>query len=831
MKKIFKNSLCILLLALAVAVTQIPADFAEADSRSTSSDADFQMNGTTLVKYTGTAQVVSVPASVSVIGEEAFANHPEMEAVLFNGKNLEKIDYRAFAGCSSLTELKLPDSIEEIGNGAFADCENLQTVSVGEGFRKLGIGVFAGCKLLHTFKIPKENPFFVMKDDCLCDKDLQKIYFMLPASTRNSYTMPASVADIAAYAFADCKHLETIIMSSSITGIPDYAFAGCGSIKNISIPYSVTQIGIKAFADCIALSDITVPETVKTIHETAFDGCRRLTVNAPEGSVAASFYEKWQEKNEVEYEDTGDYSEVNEDDPFNQISNDQAGDDREVGNILGSSYVVAGQAFVFMETSVEEANSSVVYENNYEKSTIIPKYTVTEEGRVVNQAYYRSQNLSEYTFPKITAIGEFSYARSNLKKAVIPNGVTSIGYGAFYHCEELTDVRIPVTVTEIAPKAFEKSAWLADWLSGEEEDFLIVGDGILLAYRGMQKNVVIPEGVKRIAPEVFAEQKYIETVTLPESLSEIGEGAFYKCSALTVVDGGENLTKIADRAFAGCPVSGMHIGEKVESLGLASFDFTLTDLPLEERYLVLESGNKLPETSYEKSAERLSAESYRTESLKGVEYILFAETGEQKNINGNDAEERSASIETDNQTGSLKNLHIDLKAEGGYIFTATDAEDKYTDIKKAYRDVFQTELQDYDELCVDFTLTDKKQDIPVTRFGKEDLQVFVTLPDSFSYADLRIFTLDSDGQLENVNYSKNGCEVSFYVNHLSAYAFVNLGDVNIYGQESVHTNQAVFTSLHKLDESPDTGDFLHPKWFLALGLGGLAVAIYFWKKK
>ena len=68
MKKIFKNSLCILLLALAVAVTQIPADFAEADSRSTSSDADFQMNGTTLVKYTGTAQVVSVPASVSVIG-------------------------------------------------------------------------------------------------------------------------------------------------------------------------------------------------------------------------------------------------------------------------------------------------------------------------------------------------------------------------------------------------------------------------------------------------------------------------------------------------------------------------------------------------------------------------------------------------------------------------------------------------------------------------------------------------------------------------------------------------------------------------------------------
>jgi hypothetical protein len=47
----------------------------------------------------------------------------------------------------------------------------------------------------------------------------------------------------------------------------------------------------------------------------------------------------------------------------------------------------------------------------------------------------------------------FAYCNS-LTSVVIPNSVTSIGYGAFYECFSLTSVVIPRSVTSIGENAF-----------------------------------------------------------------------------------------------------------------------------------------------------------------------------------------------------------------------------------------------------------------------------------------------------------------------------------------------------------------------------------------
>ena len=65
MSKIIRNLIGILLLATAVAVTQIPVSDVEAAP--TASASDFQMDGTTLVKYNGTAQNVSISNYVEKI--------------------------------------------------------------------------------------------------------------------------------------------------------------------------------------------------------------------------------------------------------------------------------------------------------------------------------------------------------------------------------------------------------------------------------------------------------------------------------------------------------------------------------------------------------------------------------------------------------------------------------------------------------------------------------------------------------------------------------------------------------------------------------------------
>lgn len=69
--------------------------------------------------------------------------------------------------------------------------------------------------------------------------------------------------------------------------------------------------------------------------------------------------------------------------------------------------------------------------------------------------------------------------------------------------------------------------------------YLVVGDGILLAYDGNDSIVNIPAGVKRIVPECFRDHMGITAVNLPDSLTGIGENAFAGCKNLKTVNGGK----------------------------------------------------------------------------------------------------------------------------------------------------------------------------------------------------------------------------------------------------------------------------------------------------
>ena len=104
-------------------------------------------------------------------------------------------------------------------------------------------------------------------------------------------------------------------------------------------------------------------------------------------------------------------------------------------------------------------------------------------------------------------------------------------------------------------------------------DFTIE-NGVLTAYKGESKNVVIPDGVKVIGDGSPVFGNTVESVTIPTSATEIAEMAFYGCSALKSVTFAEEsqLKKIGESAFyTATSLERLTIPEGVTEIGTNAF--------------------------------------------------------------------------------------------------------------------------------------------------------------------------------------------------------------------------------------------------------------------
>ena len=634
MSKKIKTIIGMLLFCIMIAAIRFPLPEAEAAS---ASSADFQMKGDTLVKYTGTASAVSIPTSVKHIGKEAFAGHTELRKIEIPGY-VESIDYNAFSGCTALEQISIPDTVTSIGNGAFSGCTSLKTVTFGKKVGKLGTGVFAGCDSLSSMRISIYNGYLSYQDGVIYDKDKKIVYAMLPGYEGSVYNMPSTVKEIKSNAFWGCKKLEKVYFGSNVKIIPDYAFTGCTSLKKVSFPYSLRTIGMKAFADCIHLGVTEIPMSVSNIHETAFDGCVNLKIAAEAGSVAAE-YDAQRDKSNVanaEYQDILPEEGVAEEGIGGEETGNPANGTN--GNVLGQSAIVGGNAVIFMDNSQSKvlsgndypaagneaetgASASAEVMGGNGQNTFV-KYTIVDKKKIAAQAYYKKSDLTEYIIPEgVKEIGEFSFARSGLTSIQIPEGVSSIGYGAFYHCDSLSDITIPSSVTEIEPSAFAETKWMEARKQDKSNPYTVVGDGILIAYGGMESQIKIPSGVKQIGAEVFKGNTRITSVSLPATVTVIGEDAFAGCTSLVSISGGDKLEEIRDRAFEGCPISTIKIPASVKEIGLKAYDISEADKEDETKNVVL-LGRELPMVSCEKTATRLTNVEYRDAVLKDVRIAI-----------------------------------------------------------------------------------------------------------------------------------------------------------------------------------------------------------------
>ena len=182
---------------------------------------------------------------------------PDIPGTITLEEGVQKIHDKAFSGCTSITELVIPDSITYIGVRAFYKCEGLKTLTIGTGITEIPNYAFYGCTLLETV---------VMSD---------------------------SVTSVGNYAFRGCNSLTAIKFSSNLKVIGDFAFLGAEHLTELVIPDGVTSIGKHAFRDMKRAHSIIIPNTVTEVGPHAFYGATVSAIYVEAGASVDKWDSRW----------------------------------------------------------------------------------------------------------------------------------------------------------------------------------------------------------------------------------------------------------------------------------------------------------------------------------------------------------------------------------------------------------------------------------------------------------------------------------------------------------------------------------------------------------
>lgn len=185
--------------------------------------------------------------------------------------------------------------------------------------------------------------------------------------------------------------------------------------------------------------------------------------------------------------------------------------------------------------------------------------------------------IEELTIPgTVKTLGSFGYCTA-LRSVIIEEGVEQISFGAFKDCENLTEVTIPHSVKRIGLNAFQNTPWLEN----QTDEFVTVGDGVLIRYNGTGKTeLTIPAGIKAVCctlgfthefqrlgndtddsanmtnpdletvvfdpdvKEIYGAcygLRKLHSVVLPEGVESIGEYSFFQCDSLKEITLPESL--------------------------------------------------------------------------------------------------------------------------------------------------------------------------------------------------------------------------------------------------------------------------------------------------
>ncbi|MBQ5913160.1 MAG: leucine-rich repeat protein, partial [Bacteroidaceae bacterium] len=206
-------------------------------------------------------------------------------------------------------------------------------------------------------------------------------------------------------------------------------------------------------------------------------------------------------------------------------------------------------------------------------------------------------------FENLSPWDEYCESNSTFPKSLtIEDGVTGISRYAFQYCQEVSNLYIPKSLTNISQGAFARSDFQSIIVAEDNPVYdsrencnAIIHTATNTLHIGSTSTVIpssvtaigsqsfmacgnlvsldIPQTVTSMGDNVFPDCWNLSSIVIPEGVTKIGSMMFYNCTALKSATIPEGVTSIAESAFANCSsLASITIPKSVTNLGNSIFE-------------------------------------------------------------------------------------------------------------------------------------------------------------------------------------------------------------------------------------------------------------------
>lgn len=422
-----KKWMAVIALAVtALILTHLPVS--EADAAASASD--FQTQGSTLVKYRGTEERVTIPDTVEVVGESAFENNQKVQFVVIP-KSVKRLDAYVFWGCNNLEEVVLGKGLTAVDEYSFAGCTGLKQITLPENIQSIDAQAFAGCVNLTDIYIPATVTGIAEDAFLNCD----------------NVTIHADEGSVAAQ-FAQ-KLAEQKNRDPLVTAAP------------VQTPTAVSRPDTQATTEPVSTATpapVATPVPGNVLGSTIIVGNHALVMVHPGEEKVQQGYTEPEAGQE-----TGEEQDITAETENGKIPEWMYYRNQSVSAVTIPEGTTEIGRFAFSRSSlrtvtIPEGVTTIDYAAFYHcdnlDNVILPDTVNTVGAKAFTHTGWMD-DFEENSMDDFLISGDILVAyKGNLPEVVIPDGVRVIAEEAFRNHTELKKVHLPASVTDIGNDAF-----------------------------------------------------------------------------------------------------------------------------------------------------------------------------------------------------------------------------------------------------------------------------------------------------------------------------------------------------------------------------------------